>query len=146
MADPFADSDYYVENFGSPPPAIADRLDKELARASRYIRRECPGVDARIAAYVLDPTAPDGLDPDVAADVTCEMVKSASASAGGVGVESIQAGAGPFQQTMKYSNPVGDLYLSKKQKRLLGCGGQVAFTVPMVDRLDVHPPDWWVTL
>lgn len=133
MADPFADSTYYTDNFGAPAPAIAGRLDEELARASRYIRRECPGIDARIAAYVLDPTAPDGLDPDVAADVTCEMVKSASASAGGIGVESVQAGAGPFQQTVKYSNPVGDLFLSKKQKRLLGCGAQVAFTVPMTD-------------
>lgn len=146
MADPFADAFYYTQNFGAPPAAIADRLDQELARASRYIRRECPGIDVRIAAYELDPTAPDGLDPDVAADVACEMVKSASASAGGIGVESIQAGAGPFQQTLKYSNPVGDLYLSKKQRRLLGCGGQAAFTVPMGNYEPFPGPNWWEPL
>lgn len=134
MAEPFAVAAYYTENFGSPPAAIADRLDKELARASRYVRRECPGIDARIAAYVLDPTAPDALDPDVAADVVCEMVKSASASASasvGAGVESTQRSAGPYAETVKYVNPIGDLYLSKKQRRLLGCGGQQAFTVSM---------------
>lgn len=129
MAVPFADEAYYVANFGQVPATIADRLDAELARASRYVRRECPGVDERL---VLPSTDPRWLDPDVAADVVCEMVKAASATPGGVGVDSVQAGAGPFQQTFRYSNPSGDLYLSKKQKRLLGCGGQAAFTVSML--------------
>ena len=144
MAEPFADEAYYVENFGSPPPRIADRLDKELARASRYVRRECPGLDARIAAYVLDPSAPDGVDPDVAADVVCEMVKSAASSPVEPGIDSVQQGAGPYQQTLQFSNPVGDLYLSKKQKRLLGCGIQSAFTVSMRAPLPVS--NWWEPL
>ena len=139
MAEPFADEAYYVENFGSPPARVADRLGKELARASRYVRRECPGLDARIAAYVLDQSAPGAVDPDVAADVVCEMVTSASSSPGGPGITSIQQGAGPYQETVQFSNPVGDLYLSKKQKRLLGCGGQTAFTVSMSPPL---PPVW----
>ena len=131
MAEPFASEVYYMANFGSPPPAIAGRLDKELARASRYVRAECPGIDARIALYAADPANPEGLDPDLVADVVCEMVKSASASAGGVGVESATRGAGPYSETFKFSNPVGDLFLTKKQRRLLGCGGQQAFTVPV---------------
>jgi len=139
MAEPFADEAYYVENFGPPPARVAGRIDKELARASRYVRSECPGLDARIAAYVLDPGAPGTVDPDVAADVVCEMVKSAAASPGGEGIASLQQGAGPYQATQTFSNPVGDLYLSKKQKRLLGCGGQTAFTVSMSPPL---PPAW----
>ena len=145
MADPFADSAYYETNFGSPPSTILTRLDAELARASRYVRSECPGIDSRIAAYVLDPSAPGAVDPDLAADVVCEMVKSAAAgSGGGVGISSSQTGAGPYQETLTYSNPVGDLYLTKKQRRLLACGGQQAFTVPMATP-EIADPLAWIT-
>ena len=139
MAEPYADEAYYVENFGPLPARIASRIDKELARASRYVRRECPDLDARIAAYLIDPALPGALDPDVAADVVCEMVTSASSSPAGVGITSIQQGAGPYQETTQFTNPVGDLYLTKKQKRLLGCGGQTAFTVSM----SPPPPPVW---
>ena len=68
--------------------------------------------------------------------VSCEMVKRAmaAASAGdsGVGVTSIQMGAGPYQQTTQFANPTGDLYLTKSDRKLLGCGSQQAFTVSMV--------------
>lgn len=67
--------------------------------------------------------------------VSCRMVKRAMATPGGIegiGVESIQAGAGPFQETQKFANPSGDLYLTKADKGLLGCGRQVAFTVPLI--------------
>ncbi len=142
MLAQFATVVYYEENFGSPPARIAGRLDKELARASRYVRRECPDVDVRIALYAIDPTDPEALDPNVAADVVCEMVTSAAASPAGPGIGSVQQGAGPYQATTTYTNPIGDLYLSKKQKRLLGCGGQVAFTVPMSERTPVPLTPW----
>lgn len=124
MAEPFADEAYYIENFGTPPPKIADRLDRELARASRYVRAEVPGVDSRIAAGTLD--------KDVASDVVCEMVKAAASSPGEVGVTSIQQGAGPYQETTQFSNPVGDLYLTKKQRRLLGGGLARAGNVDLI--------------
>src|SRR5690606_6210277 len=107
MVEPFADEAYYVENFGSPPASVGDRLDNELARASRYVRAECKGVDDRIAS--------GRLDPDLVADIVCEMVQTASSSPGGPGIASIQQGAGPYQQTTNYVGAVGDLYLSKKQ-------------------------------
>lgn len=138
MAAPFADEAYYTANFGTPSP----RVGAELARASRYLRAECPEIDQRIALYKIDPLASGALDPDLAADVVCEMVQSASSSPAGVGVESLQSGAGPFQQTLKYTNPVGDLFLTKKQRRLLGCGGQQAFTVPMAPVVAVQPDGW----
>lgn len=130
MADPFADEAYYVENFGPPSPAIAGRVDKELARASRLLRREMKrcgvDVDAEITA--------GRLDPDLVADIVCEMVKTSAISPAGVGVNSIQMGAGPYQETQNFTNPAGDLYLSKRQKRLLGCGGQRAWEYdPLVE-------------
>lgn len=131
MVVSFADGAYYTENFGSPPSRIADRLEAELARAYRYLRAECPGIDARVELWFTDRASPDALDPYLVADVVCEMVKSAAASPGGEGVSSVQQGAGPYQATQTFSNPVGDLYLTKKQKRLLGYGGQRAFTVSM---------------
>lgn len=79
--------------------------------------------------------------------VSCEMVKRAMASPSGiegVGVTSLQTGAGPFQQTQQFSNPTGDLYVTKADRLLLGCGAQVAFTVPMTAGT-VLAPDWWVT-
>lgn len=131
MAEPFADEAYYLENFGSPPARIADRLGKELARASRYVRGEVPGLDSRISAHVLDPSAPDAVDPDLAADVVCEMVQASAVSPAGPGVVSTQTGTGPFQASQTFANPGGDLYLSKKQRRLLGGSVQTAFTVSM---------------
>lgn len=106
------------------------------------------------AAVEIDSSCPPS-DPPTLSElearliVSCRMVKRAMATPGGVegvGVSSLQAGAGPFQQTQQFSNPSGDLYLTKADRKLLGCGNQVAFTVPMVDRSPVLPPDWWVTL
>lgn len=129
---PFANAEYYTENFGDPPARIAGRLDKELERASRYVRQECPGIDARIDAFKIDPNAPGALDPDVAADVVCEMVQTASSSPAGPGIVSTQQGAGPYQETAQYANPIGDLYLSKKQRRYLGYGRARAGYVSLV--------------
>lgn len=63
--------------------------------------------------------------------VSCEMVKRAMASPGGVGVTSTQMGAGPYQETVQFTNPTGDLYLTKADRRLLGCGGQGAFMIDL---------------
>lgn len=63
--------------------------------------------------------------------VSCEMVKRAMASPAGVGVTSTQQGAGPYQETNQYANPTGDLYLTKADRKMLGCGRQQAFTVDM---------------
>jgi len=105
------------------------------------------------AAVRLDAVCPPSLDPTdtelaVRLIVSCEMVKRAllsSGVAGGAGATSVQQGAGPYQETVQYANPTGDLYLTKADKALLGCGSQEAFTVPMSSSPSVAP-DWWVTL
>lgn len=76
--------------------------------------------------------------------VSCEMVKRAMSSPGGVGISSTQQGAGPYQQTIQYANPTGDIYLTKADKALLGCGTQAAFTVPMGAPV-ADDIDWWIT-
>ncbi|MDH5132880.1 MULTISPECIES: hypothetical protein [unclassified Microbacterium] len=104
------------------------------------------------AAVRLDVSCPPSVPPTVSElaarkIVSCEMVKRAMATPGGVagiGVTSVQAGAGPFQETQQFANPTGDLYLTKADRDLLGCGVQVAFTVPMTDwATPVEPPGWW---
>ncbi|WP_300268633.1 Gp19/Gp15/Gp42 family protein [Microbacterium sp.] len=79
------------------------------------------------AAVRLDASCPPSDPPteqELAARkiVSCEMVKRAmsSAATGGVGVTSIQQGAGPYQETVQFSNPTGDLYLTKADRKMLG--------------------------
>lgn len=71
--------------------------------------------------------------------VSCEMVKRAMASPGGidnVGVTQYSETTGPFTDQRTFANPTGDLYLTKADKALLGCGRQVAFTVSMIGGTD----------
>lgn len=96
-----------------------------LGDASAIIRAECPDVEGRLAA------TPPGLDEAVVKFVACSMVKRAMLAAGTEGVSSQMNVAGPFTQQRSFANPMGNLYLTKQDKRLLGCGGQQAFTVDM---------------
>lgn len=104
------------------------------------------------AAVRLDAACPPSVPPteqELSARkiVSCEMVKRAMAVSGGgegVGVTSLQMGAGPYQETRQFANPTGDLYLAKGDKLLLGCGKSQAFTVPMSNDADYVPP-WGVS-
>ena len=115
--------------------------------------RDRAGVLLEYAAVRLDAACPPS-DPPTAQElaarkiVSCEMVKRAMATSGGiggVGVTSVQQGAGPYQETVQFSNPTGDLYLSKSDRKLLGCGAQEAFTVSMSGDWFAPEPDPWVT-
>lgn len=110
-----------------------------LGDASAQIRAECPGIDARIVA--VPPASVPLLDPVIPERVVCDMVKRAMTSdLNGVGVETVQEGAGPFQHSLKFSNPMGDMYLTKQERNLLGCGGQVAFMINVAPpREDLYP-------
>ena len=116
---------------------------EEIARAEVLLEDAAVRLDALCATSV--PATPQELAARLI--VSCEMVKRAMASGdtGGVGVTSVQQGAGPYQQTMQFTNPTGDLYLTKADKVLLGCGNQEAFTVSMRAPLPTVAPDWWVT-
>ena len=60
------------------------------------------------------------------------MVKRGMQAPPVVGAESIQQGAGAYQASVNFSNPSGDLYLSKSEKLSLGCGRQRAFTIDLL--------------
>jgi len=103
------------------------------------------------AAVRLDAACPPSVpatmqELDARLIVSCEMVKRAMALPGGIGVTSVQSGAGPYQETTQYANPTGDLYLTKADKALLGCDVQLAFTVPLGYQApaaaDITTPGW----
>jgi hypothetical protein len=93
-----------------------------LDDASATVRAEYPGVDAAIVAGTLDAGIP--------LLVVCGMVKRAMiASETGEGVQSQSETAGPFAHSQTYANPMGNVYLTKQDRRLLGYGGQRAFMI-----------------
>jgi hypothetical protein len=115
----------------------------EQVRATVLLDDAAVRIDAACPFLPLDPpTAEDASKLAARKIVSCEMVKRAMASVGGVGVESLQQGAGPYQETVKYTNPTGDLYLTKADRTLLGCGAPVAFTIPMGSPVVVAPELW----
>lgn len=64
--------------------------------------------------------------PDTLCRVTCSMVKRAMIAADNVGVSQASETVGPFANSWTYSNPGGDLYLTKWEKRSLGMSSQTA--------------------
>ena len=121
--------------------ATVDDLEARWRTLTSPEERARAGILLDDAAVRLDVACPPSdlpTEAELAARkiVSCEMVKRAMAAAdtGGIGVTSIQQGAGPFQATTQFANPTGDLYLTKADKSLLGCGGQRAFMI------DLAPP------
>lgn len=70
--------------------------------------------------------------------VCCNMViRSMSATAAdSFGVSQTSITAGPYTQSFSYSNPSGDLYLTRLEKRLLGIGGKIGIARPSYGRLE----------
>lgn len=121
MSEPFATYDDLEDRWR---PLTAEEQAKAtvlLGDASGIIRDEAPDVDARIAAGKLDANTP--------LMIACSMVKRAMAGGGeldGVSTNNIQTG--PFGQTLSYSNPMGNLYLTKAEKARLHVAGK-AFSI-----------------
>lgn len=102
-----------------------DRAATLLGDASMLIRSMKPGADERA-----------GTDPVFAASlkvVVCAVVKRGMQAPSGMeGVGQFQQTGGPFSQNLTFSNPTGDLYLTKAEKKRLGIGGQRAFSVDLL--------------
>ena len=91
---------------------------KLIDRASRMIDSACGGIT---------PSA------DIAKDVCCAMVERALAAyeADLVGIKQSSETAGPYTWSGTYSNPGGDLYITKAEKKNLGIGlGSLGFARP----------------
>lgn len=89
------------------------------------------GAEAGIALldasqFILDvaPTAAEK-SPTARRRIVCAVVKrSMQAPEALTGMESVQQGAGPYQQTSRPVNPHGDFYLTRLEKKALGVGKQ----------------------
>lgn len=106
------------------PPGADDHADTMLLYASALMRAECPTlmtVEAQIRELVC-----------------CEIVKSAmKMPEADPNLASMNLTAGPFSQQLSFRADADDLYLTKKHKRLLGCGRQRAFSVDLLRGRDV---------
>lgn len=137
MADPLATVGDLVARWRSLSSAEEDVAEVLIADASAQVRAEVSDVDARVEAGTLDPI--------LLTRVVTGMVKRAMiAGDTGLGVSGTQETTGPFSQSFNYANPMGDLYLTKAERRLLGGGRTAAF---MVDTLppgagSVYPGAW----
>lgn len=95
-----------------------------LEDASALMRAECPSLDA--------------VDPAVLRMVCVDVVRTAMHTPdAGAGVSSLNLAAGPFSQQVSFRDDSSDLYLTRKHKRLLGCGKQRAFSIDLLAVPDV---------
>lgn len=102
------------------------------------------------AAVILDtelPPVPDaeGEVPDarVRRLVSCSMVERILKGDGMAhGVTQGSRTMGPFSESVTFSNPNGDLYLTKGERKLLGVGRQRAFTIDMAPPPVPHDLGW----
>lgn len=113
---PFASSDDLKARWSDlSDTKLADTL---LSDASQLIRDTCPGWAHASKATLIA--------------IACAMVKRAMiAGSDNAGLSSTQETAGPYSQTLTYSNPTGDLYLTRAEKQRLGQGRQRAFSISM---------------
>ena len=103
--------------------------DEEQSRAAVLI----DDASAMLAALVTV----DGTDEQAALlkSTCCNMVIRAmsATAADSYGVDSMSMTAGPYSQSWNYSNPSGDMYLTRREKRLLGIStGYIGSIRPMM--------------
>ena len=90
------------------------------------------------ASAIIDKLAgfdSDGLTEQQQANakiVTCNMVIRAmsSATSDSFGLSQTSMTAGPYTQSWSYSNPSGDMYLTRMEKRLLGITSGYIGSIP----------------
>lgn len=129
MAEPFATVPDLEARWRPLTEAEKARAAVLLQDASAMLRAECPDLDQRIT---------DGtLDPEIPKMIVCAMVRRAMYVSEdiGEGVSALQQTSGPFTRSVSWSNPNGNLYLSKAERKLLGCSSTKAFMI------DTMPPD-----
>ncbi|PLS26244.1 Gp19/Gp15/Gp42 family protein [Bifidobacterium parmae] len=120
----------------NPTPAPPFALVSELESRWRPLTR-----DERVTAGVLLEDASDKImtdcplwaqaSPATLRRVTCQMVKRAMLNADQAGVSQGTQTANGFSESLSYSNPDGDLYLTKSEKRSLGVGVQRMWSIDL---------------
>lgn len=142
---PFAD----VEDLESRwrPITVAgerDRAEELIGDASAMIRVELPDIDRRIT--VQPPATAPVMDSRIPLLVVCAMVRRAMAGSDlGADVSQLGQTAGPFSQQVTFANPSGDLYLTKKDRKMLGIGRQRAGSVDLAPNAGYCAPSAWLS-
>lgn len=100
---------------------------EEEARANVLL-----GDASAMLSALVDVDESDAQQADLLKVVCCNMVARSMASTANdmFGVSQQSMTAVGFSQTRSYSNPSGDMYLTRYEKRLLGIGGKVGFARP----------------
>lgn len=100
-------------------------VDQRLADASQFIREQCPGW-RDIASATLERIA-----CELAKDVISSDMQTEGAGFDTTGASNLSLTAGSFTQSMTFSNPRGEFYLSKGQKKALGLTGQRFYSIDL---------------
>lgn len=142
--EPFATADDLAARWRALTPAEEERATVLLGDASAFVRATCAGIDDRIAAETLELA--------VVVAVVVGMVKRAMLAGDlGEGIGQQQQTAGPFGTSLTFTNPTGSVYLTKADRRLLGCATRRAFSIdttpvqPVAD-LDEDRDEWWLPI
>ena len=106
-------------------PDDPDYVDHRLADASQFIREQCPGW-RDIASATLERIA-----CELAKDVISSDMQTEGAGFDTTGASNLSLTAGSFTQSMTFSNPRGEFYLSKGQKKALGLTGQRFYSIDL---------------
>lgn len=126
MATPFATLGDLRLHWSELPAEREADAEQKLAEASIILRALYSGIDAKIASGQVD--------SDVVKLIVCRMVKrSLLAAINDVeGVATRNETAGGVSMGISFSNPNGNLYLTKDDKNLLGGGrrGKAFMIVP----------------
>jgi hypothetical protein len=114
--DAFATVDDLIARWRPLTTEEQTRAEVLLADATLLIRAACKksGVDL---------SNPDEMLAALLVATTCSVVKRAMmAPPDAASVSAAQMSAGPYQESLTYVKPAGDLYLTKSEKSALGCG------------------------
>lgn len=106
MTDVYATVDDVTARWRAMTDSEETRCEALLADASDLIRTTCPNWASAGEATLRR--------------VTCAAVIRALQSGDMAGVTQTSQTTGPFSQSWSYSNPSGDLYLTKAEKKALG--------------------------
>lgn len=121
-ADPWATPADLAARWRPLAPGEAERARVLIGDAQSLIQDECPRWAAASAA--------------TRRRVVCAVVKRAMAGPladeGLTGVTATTETTGPFSQQVTFSNPSGDMYLTRAEKRALGTGRPRAHEVDLL--------------
>lgn len=120
---PFAEAADLEKRWRKLDPDERERAETLLADASDKIRADYPLLWRKASERTLT-------------RIVCQMVKRAMLADDTAGVQSATQTTGPFSDTVAYSNPDGDLYLTASERQSLGADRRRAFTIRMTGRED----------